>query len=811
MGLLVAGGAALVAAGALLLYVCLTRIFAVLYVPEDVFLLVGSAAGGTAAGALLAHRLGWLPSRRGMVAAVGALVAAGLTVATVAFVTGTASLNLALPNGLLAFLCFAAVGLSLGAALAAVPAAAGVVVAGQLAGAGLAALAQPFLLDAIGPVNAHLGAAGLMAAGGLALLPAARSIGRRLERRANGTADQAMEEDGSFTAGRMVWPALGAAGALAGLLALPVNLALGWLVLDPIEVNSPKSLFASIHHPQLRELVVHSEWDSFVRTDVTEGATTPDLKWVYVDGNPVGFMHRDTVDGRGAQAIRSDIGFVPFLLPGARERVLVVGAGSGQEVASAVLGGSKEVVATEESAGLIRTVRRFEGYTGDLFDRDGVQVLNQDGRSFLRSTGDQFDVIYLSLATGGITGPAGTVSGSHLYTLEAFDEYLGHLRQDGRLVLRLRDEQELTRAFNTAFQALTRRGATPVEAIRRLLAVNHGPLAERSGGGVVLPMLIVRKTPYLEDEARATYEALSTTPFQPLFVPHLEQLSPLGAFAAEGVGPAAIEAQVPYRIRPATDASPFFFEFAKGIPWPPFLAAVGLLLVTGLVTLLTRRPTPEVLDPDADSPEQIERAGAFLEDDVPWRLVAFAATVGLGLALTQFPLLHRLPLMVGHPTLGLAVVLGTLLLGGAAGSLLSLRAPATQLRPAIGWAALGAALFAIALLELQPLVAEGVRGQGLTTRTLAAVALAAPLGLCAGVPLPSVVRLLGAARREGWTSLLWGTAALGATTGGYLAYVVGVALSFGYAGGLGAVCLFAAFMMAGLRWLRAESLSPSSP
>ncbi|MGH2352964.1 MAG: spermidine synthase, partial [Chloroflexota bacterium] len=634
---------------------------------------------------------------------------------------------------------------TLATAYATAPTAAGTLAAWQLAGGGAAVVLSPVLLNVVGPANGALASGALFGAGGLVLLaPALREPAPAVSGRAGRLEGLDDDSEGGWTAGSARALTLGIAGlcAVTSLAALPLNLALAWLALDPATVNSPKSLFTSIRDPQLREVVVHREWDSVARTDVSEPAHTVDLKWVYVDGNPTGIMYRAGDSGPGADVIRADIGYVPFALPGSREKVLVIGAGAGEEVLAALLAGAQEVVAAEVSPGLIRAVQRFGTYTGQLFDQPEVRVINQDGRTFLRATGEQFDVIYLSLAAGGVAQPAGAVSGSYLYTLEAFDDYLAHLRPDGRLVIKLHDEPELARAFNTAFQALTRRGATPVEAIRRLLAVNNGPLAERSGGGVALPLLMVRKTPYAEDEARAAYETLRQTPFPPLFVPYLESLSPLSAFAAEDVGPAVIEAQVPFDIRPATDTSPFFFRLEKGLPWGLLLAPALLSLVTGGVLLFTRRPAPDVIDVDGDSRNDrddrgdrgdggVDEAASFLDDDVPWRFIVFAGVAGAGFTLVQLPLLHRLPALIGHPTLGFAIVSGVLLFSGAAGGLLAQGVRLERLRPAIGWAALAAALFAVAHLELVAMASEATRGQGVVGRAVAAGLLALPLGLCA--------------------------------------------------------------------------------
>ncbi|MDQ3702434.1 MAG: hypothetical protein M3442_16160, partial [Chloroflexota bacterium] len=606
MRLLLGLGAALVAAGTALLFVCLTRLFAVLHAPDAVFLLVSFASGGLASGALMAHRAGWLPRRRPLIAAVGAGVSAGFAILATVAIVGLAVLNLTVLNVVLAFLAFAGAGATLAAVVGAAPARAGALGLLQCAGAGAALIGSDAALDGIGPLNGALAAAALCALGGVLLLLPALQTGRSGESGSSG--------------GALRWIVAGA-GIAAGLIAFPLNVAGQWLVLDPSRVSSPKSLFVSVQDPELREVVVHSQWDSYARIDVAEPANTDELKWVYVDGAPAGTLHRNGGTGASAEALRMDVGYLPYLLPGSRDKVLIVGLGAGQEVRDAVAAGARDVVAAAPAAALLSTAERFQGYSGDVLGSPGVRVVRQEGRAFLRARGEQFDLIVLSLAAGGVADLGGAISGSYLHTLEAFDDYLQALRPDGRLVIKLRDEPELTRAFNTAMQASMRRGATPLEAIRRLLAVNNGPLAERSGGGIALPLLMVRKTPYPEDEARASFELLRQTPFPPLFWPHFEELSPLSAFAAEEMGPQAIEAQAPYQVRPATDGSPFFFRRSRGVPWSLLFAPTLLLLVSGGVALIARRPGADALDPDEYVPGP---AATFLEDDVPWRFVAFA-------------------------------------------------------------------------------------------------------------------------------------------------------------------------------------------
>jgi SAM-dependent methyltransferase len=808
--------ATLVAAGAVFLYAGLIRLFAVLHEAPSVSPLVLCAVSGAVAGAFLAHRTGWHPAARAFAVALGAAVCALCAVLAAGALVGLAWLNLTLLNVVLAYLAFAGAGAALASPFAVRPARAGLVAAAELGGAAVAALATGPLQDLLGPMDAVLLAAALSAAGALlAIVPA------RLARGAPAAGGGLLDEDEDAGFGRRLgagaaWGAIGL-GVLAGALALPLSRLTGAPALVPATANSDKSLYTSIRDPQQPETVAFTTWSSAGRTDVTEPASTAEIMWVYLDGAPVGFLPRGGTGGAAGAAVRNDLGSVPFQLPGGKDRVLIVGAGGGQEVLTALAGGAQEVVATESGPGTLQAQAHFSAFTADLLGQPQVRVVPEDGRTYLRNSGERFDVIYLTLSTLGTAEPGGGVQGSYLYTLEAFDDYLRHLRPDGRLVVKLRDEPELLRAFDTAFQALSRRGASPLDAIRRVVVINNGPAAgaaqgaggaTEEGQGVALPLLIVRQTPYLEDEARQIYETLRQTPYPPLFVPYLEQMSPvLAAFAAEGLGPEAVESRAPYQVRPATDASPFFFDPRKGPAWEVLLALLLVLLLGGGAALLARRPGVEAIEAETDVPDA---AVAFLEDEAPRRFVVFTAVAGAGFALVLYPLLFRLPLTLGWAVAGWGLLTAGVLAGAAAGGLLIATLGPRRERPAMGWATLAGALLAVALLEVLPMAEEATRGQPLGVRAAAAALLLIPLGLCAGVPYPAGVRTLDAAGRGAWATLLWGVLALGAVCGVLLAHLLGAGLSFTYATLLGAGLLFAAFLMAGLRWLApAERVAPA--
>lgn len=779
--------AAVIGTALTLLEFSLTRLYGLFYPASWVFLLLGPAACGLASGALLAHRFGWRAERRAGVGAFGAALA-GLLVAAIAVLAGSI-VGAAYLEGLMAFFAFAASGVALAIAYALVPRIAALVAAVLFTAAGLTAAVTPVLFDLLWPLSVLSGVAALFGIAAVTFSAAWVRAQSSLE------TEEEWDDDGGF--GRSLrWVGVAATGLMivASVGVLPVQVLTGWPSIDVAAVPSPKWLFSSVQtdNVSLRERVVATTWSHQGRTDVTEVAPSAPVKWLYQDGEFSGLMHQSRPEQRLPDNLAADIGNVPFLLPGAHQKVLIIGAGGGQEILMALAAGATDIVVAEPATGVVNALRAYADYNGGVLERRGVRVVEQDGRDFLRWSGEQFDVIYLSLGTTGNAQPGGVRIGSQQHTIQAFGDYMDGLRQDGRLVVRLRDDHELIRAFNTAFQLWLGRGAEPLEALRRLVAINNQPMAEQSGQAIVLPVLSVRKTPHTEAEAQALVQFLQSTPYVPLYAPGLEQMSPLTGFAVEEVGPAGFEAGAPYDIRPVSDSRPFFFEPGKGLPWLLLLIPLAILLLTGGVAWLSRRPAWDEGD-DADA--------GFLEDGVPWRFLAFAAVAAAGWGFVQLPLLHQIPLVIGDASLSAPLVYAALFLGAAAGNVVAARFGPANLRPVIGWAGLIGGLLAIANLELLPMVTTALRGQTSVVRLAAAFIVLFPLGICLGIPFPSAVRLLAANGRGGWTAMLVAVAVLAFGIAQVYAYAFGLAWSFTIPVLLGMGCLFGAFMMAGLRAL----------
>ena len=162
---------------------------------------------------------------------------------------------------------------------------------------------------------------------------------------------------------------------------------------------------------------------------------------------------------------------------------LVIGAGGGRDVLSALAFGARSVTAVEINKDILRTVNgRFGDFTGHL-DRDPrVRFVNDEARSFVARSPDRFDTIQISLIdTWAATAAGAFVLGENsLYTVEAWTTFLNHLSDQGLL--------SVSRwYFHSRPAELFRTTTIAVEALRRLGVSDPGVTSQSSGTCTLAP------------------------------------------------------------------------------------------------------------------------------------------------------------------------------------------------------------------------------------------------------------------------------------------------------------------------------------
>ncbi|MCB9877888.1 MAG: hypothetical protein H6835_09830 [Planctomycetes bacterium] len=525
---------------------------------------------------------------------------------------------------------------------------------------------------------------------------------------------------------------------------------------------------------------------------------------------------------------------------------MVIGVGGGVDVLVALANGAKHVTAVELNTAMIEMVTdRYADYLGGLFTTSPlagkIDLVNSEGRAWLRSHEQKYDVIQMSGVDSytALSGGAYTLSESYLYTVEAVQDFYAHLNDDGivcysRFMLKAPSApRETLRLANIAVEGL--RAAGVAEPHRHVCVMR---------GGKDWASTMIKQSPWTEVEVAALRkfafdEAFVGLVFDPLLpvdaeiVPQPENFAALvwsdplrarlrtlgktvpeqldairaflagaakvaaGAAPTKELLPAAMRAlpaadtlvqllqqqkpdiefqwqhvhhtiedfrtalwstgaskqafyeRYPFDVRPATDDSPFFFNFYKWsslfpgsdagerdvsafnyhteFPIGHYVLLASMLQILVLAVAMIFLPIRKL------ARDGMRQPGAL-------RVFLYFAALGLGFMLIEIALMQKLVIFLGHPTYALSVVLLSLLASAGTGSLLSGRIGVVGRKHL--WLILLGILAAIAVdvvavNRLLPLLL----GMELWLRITVVVALLVPTGLLLGMPFPTGVRL----------------------------------------------------------------------
>lgn len=511
--------------------------------------------------------------------------------------------------------------------------------------------------------------------------------------------------------------------------------------------------------------------------------------------------------------------------------VLVVGAGGGRDVLSALAFEQRSVKAIEINKDILDAVNgKFGGFTGHLDEIPNVTFVNDEARSYVRGREDKYDIIQVSLIDTWAATSAGAfvLAENSLYTVEAWRTFLERLKPGGVLTFSrwyFRDSPgEMYRLTSLAAASLARLGVRDPRrhiVIVRNLWLGHARNAPRGIGTI-----LVSPQPFSDEDLAEIAQVASDLEFDIVLSPRTALDSSFAAIASHD-GNADFVKRFPLDISPPTDDRPFFFNMLR--PRDMFrsdladhtvirfnlkaVEVLGYLLLivfalTGLCILL---------------PLALTTKREVLRGTFP--LFIYFAAIGLGFMFVEVSQMQRLVVFLGHPTYGLSVVLFSLLLSGGLGSLTTHRLSAVRAAadggtsggPAPGSlgevvpspraaAALpstrevrvrlspGAVVRLLLLLctlavfgLLAPRLTQAFMGAGTAARISVAVAVLFPLGLFMGMAFPIGMKLaLG--RSSAVTPWLWGLNGATSVCAAVLAVVVAMAAGISAAFWLGCLC-----------------------
>ncbi|MGB8130343.1 MAG: hypothetical protein WCG81_11180 [Candidatus Angelobacter sp.] len=478
----------------------------------------------------------------------------------------------------------------------------------------------------------------------------------------------------------------------------------------------------------------------------------------------------------------------------------IIGPGGGVDVMRAVANGSPNVTGIEINPTIANNVMRgrYADYSFHLYDQPQVHIHVQDGRSYIRSSHERYDVVQMTLVDTWASTAAGAfaLSENNLYTIEAFREYFDHLKPDGMIAItrwEFKQPREALRVVSQGIEALHRIGVT--DPRQHFVIVADGGLNE--DGRPVL--VLAKKSPFTPSEYAAVAAHVRENPNLFWLNPTVEYagLQPLPPAASafqqliDSNDPAGFARNYAYNVSPVSDSAPFFFFTLKtrhvienilagtgrGMDWRINLGVVvlGMLLIISIVAVLAFLILPLALRRHR---QHAPKTGIVA--------LLYFITVGFGFILVEISLIQRFVLFLGHPTYALTVVVFLLLLSSGAGSVAarSRIGSGSRILPLLG---LISSIIVIDVALLPWLLSAAIGLPFIIKLLLSGIALA-PLGFLMGMPFPTGLRLV---KTVEWA---WALNAAASVLGSVMAMII--AIHFGLTVTL--LCAAAAYLLAGL-------------
>ncbi len=440
------------------------------------------------------------------------------------------------------------------------------------------------------------------------------------------------------------------------------------------------------------------------------------------------------------------------------DKALVIGAGGGRDVLSALTLGARSVVAVEINKDILRTVNgRFGDFTGHL-DRDPrVTFVNDEARSYVARSRDHYGLIQISLIDTWAATAAGAfvLSENAIYTTEAWTTFLEHLTPDGLLSVSRwyygERPDEMYRTTTLAVEALRRVGVTNPRS--HLLIVRNMTMANRPETPDGVGTLLVSRRPFTDAELAAAERASADLGFEVMFSPRVARDDVFARLTAADAD--AFVAAYPLRINAPTDNSPFFFNMLRlrdifrldrlesGKQSNNLKAVATLAVLLGVVSILTALC---IVLPLWTSRADLTGSHALL---------VFFGAIGIGFMLVETSQMQRLIITLGHPTYALSVVLFALLLSSGIGSYLT-SGVAGETVATGGERRIVALVIVLVVTGLvTPAAVRATMAASTPIRIATAVALLFPAGLMMGMAFPLGMKV-ASRRSAALTPWLWG-------------------------------------------------------
>ena len=459
-------------------------------------------------------------------------------------------------------------------------------------------------------------------------------------------------------------------------------------------------------------------------------------------------------------------------------RVLVIGSAAGQETKAALMYGAEHVTGVEMVGAVVELGKsEYSSYIGDLFHHPAVDVIVGEGRSFLRSQEDEYDIIQIfsNHTSSAVASGTGALATTYLQTTQAYKQYFTHLSNDGVLHI---NHHAYPKMVMTAGLAWSELGWKDFR--------KHVVVFTR-GEDDTLPTFLVKMQPWTAGELEDLKTFFSEDfPWDPdLYVLAEDPLHPEYSWLTSESylveQPGSLFGRTDYRTSPATDNQPFFNFLRSSIfltleDWQRLakgsLEGVPIestaLTFTGIVSLFYG--TVFILIPLLFS--SIGRTDWLHKRQT----LMYFSCLGAGFMIIEFVLIQVFMHVIGSPLHVTSTVIFVLLFGAGIGSFTSGK---LHITPSRGWHIpfLGIIVSCLIIVAARSFVFELFQASPISVRILIASCFIFPLGFFMGMPFPLGILALKE-QPKGSIAWAWGMNGLFTVLGGFLGVVFSIRWGF---------------------------------
>lgn len=459
-------------------------------------------------------------------------------------------------------------------------------------------------------------------------------------------------------------------------IATPVLLIV-WGVLFPAWMNQEIIVHEnkrSYRNDQQSKVFEYSKWSSLSKIDIAPGPRSF-FKRLWIDGGTNesalisfdGKFKTDYLAGMDKLLIA-----FPYLLKKSPE-VAIIGSSGGREVLLALNHDPKHITAIEMDPTICEIVSKtYADYIGNIFSDPRVTLVCDEGRSYIRRSVKQFDIIHqvnnftpIAMASGAIN-----LSESYLLSKEAFKEYLDHLTDEGMLVLNRHNTFKIAVIAREVLLAVDLNPSKNIVVIQGEDRINNG--------------FLMKKTPFNQEEIETLKRLASERNLEMLYYPGINDPGNWYVDLLKNNNSEKFQNLSGLNLESPTDNKPFFEHIGAigkidvsdpklpgGIAWVDaqkkvkrrlpiedlillaiFLEAsfFSLIFIFGPLLLFNKKGISSVVE---------------------LRVLAYFFAIGIAFILVEICLMQQFVLFLGVPVYAIAVVLFSLLSGTGVGSLIA--------------------------------------------------------------------------------------------------------------------------------------------